>query len=278
VSGSRGEEQQIGEGVSPKSPADLAVVGVVWHWVTQKQWFGLSRGGHEVAQPSSICGYEILAELGRGTTGVVYKARHPVVAPDRLVALKMPSLGSGVDAGSRLARYHNEWNALRVLTWEPDPAIPTLYNVGGDAAGQNHYVREFIEGGTLKQLVESSGVGLRQGIRVLSTITRAVQRMHGRGIAHCNLRGSTVLVRSDGTPKLIGFGHVWPLAGAGSLPPGISGVSADVDVLALQEILAWLCSTLRQPVPAPLETVRQPGSVRNLGRFAEALGSYVVAW
>jgi serine/threonine protein kinase len=191
----------------------------------------------------------------------------------------MPSLGSGVDAASQLARYRNEWNALRVLTWEPDPVIPTLLIVGCDAAGQNHhYVREFIEGGTFKQLVESGGVDFLGGIHVLSTITRTVQRMHGRGIAHRNLRESTVLVRSDGTPKLVGFGHVWPLAGAGSLPPGMSGVSAAVDVLALQEILAWLCSTLRQPIPAPLEPGRQPGSMPDLGRFAEALGSHGEAW
>jgi serine/threonine protein kinase len=124
-----------------------------------------------------VCGYEILAELGRGTTGIVYTARHPVVKPDRLLALKMPSLGSAPEVASRLAGYQNEWNALRVLTWEPDPAIPTLYNVGCDFAGQNnYYVREFVEGSTLEQLVASGAVGLRDGIRVLSTVAGAVQR------------------------------------------------------------------------------------------------------
>lgn len=92
-----------------------------------------------VTQPTSVCGYEILAELGRGTTGIVYKARHPVVKRDRLLALKMPSLGCALEATGRLARFQNEWNALRVLTWEPDPAIPTLYGVGCNFAGQNDY-------------------------------------------------------------------------------------------------------------------------------------------
>jgi len=232
-----------------------------------------------VTQPAFVCGYEILAELGRGTTGTVYKARHPVVKPDRLLALKTPSLGSAPEAARRLARWQNEWNALRVLTWEPDPAIPTLYDVGCDFAGQNnYYVREFVDGSTLEQLVVSGAVGLREAIRVLSTIGGAVQRMHVRGIAHRNLRKSNVLVRTDDSPKLIGFGHVWPLAGTDGLPPGVSGVPAEVDVLALQELLAWLCATLRQPLPEPLEGVRQPGSVPSAGQFAMTLGCYLQAW
>jgi serine/threonine protein kinase len=225
-----------------------------------------------VIQPAVVCGYEILAELGRGT-GVVYKARHQFVNPDRLVALKMPRLGS---TASGLACFQNEWNALRALTWEPDPAIPTLYDVGCDFAGQNnYYVRELVEGSTLEQLVASGAVGLREGIRVLSTIAGAVQRMHGLWIAHCSLRASNVLVRTDGTPKLIGFGHVWPLAGADVVPQGTLGVSADVDVVALQEILAWLCAALREPIPARLGAVRQPSSVPSPARLAEALDSYL---
>src|SRR5262249_10122345 len=118
---------------------------------------------------------------------------------------------------------------------------------------------------------------MREAIRALSTITGVVQRMHSRGIAHRNLRASNVLVRTDGTAKLIGFGHVWPLARAERLPPGMAGVSAEVDVVALQETLTWLCEELHQPVPASLATVPQPGGAPNLDRFAQALGSYVEA-
>ena len=229
-----------------------------------------------MTQSTLFCGYEILSELGRGTTGIVYKARHPVVTPDRLLALKIPSIGSGPEARSRLAWYHNEWNALRVLTLEPDPAIPTLYDVGCDAAWQNdHYVREFVDGSTLEHLVTTGAIGLREGISVLATIAGAVQRMHARWIAHRNLRPSKVLVRGDGAAKLIGFGYVWPLAGADGLPAGMSGVSAEVDVLAMQRMLAWLCATLRQPVPEPLEAPQQPGAIPSPGRFAEALGSFL---
>jgi hypothetical protein len=248
-------------------------------WINEASGaFGLSRGGHAVTLPASVCGYEILAELGRGTTGIVYKARHTVVKPDRLVALKMPSLDATSEATGRLACYHNEWNALRILTWEPDPAIPTLYDVGRDFAGENDfYVREFVDGSSLEQLVASGAMGLHEGIRVLLTIAGAMQRMHALWIVHRNVRASNVLVRTDGEAKLIGFRRVWPLAGADRLPPGMSGVSAEIDVRALQEILAWLCTTLCQSVPAPLEEIRQPGAVPSLSQFVEALGRYLQA-
>jgi serine/threonine protein kinase len=228
--------------------------------------------------PASVCGYEILAELGRGPTGIVYKARHSMVEPNRLVALKMPSLGSGPEAGRLLARHENEWNALRVLTWEPDPVIPTLYNAGCDAAWQNHhYVREFVDGDTLERSVASGAVNFHEGIRVLAAIAGAVRRMHGRWIAHRNLRAPNILVRTDGAPKLIGFGHVWPLAGDDRLPPGMSGVSAEVDVRGLQGILNWLCAALPQPVPASLEAIRRPGSVASAAQFEEALSRHLHA-
>ena len=229
-----------------------------------------------VTQPASVDGYQILAELGRGTTGVVYKARHPI-KPDRLVAVKMPVLGSASESHQQLARHNNEWNALRILTWEPDPALPTLYDAGYGVLGEPFYARELMDGCPLEQLVATGTMRLREGIRILATIAGAVQRMHYRQIAHRNLRPSRILVGPDGTTKLIGFGHVGPLAGADRLPPGMSGVSAEVDVMALQEILAWLCAALRQPVPAPQEAVQQPGSVPSPGRFAEALSSYLDA-
>jgi len=237
---------------------------------------GLSRGDNLVDHPTSVGGYDILSELGRGTTGAVYKARHPFVLPDRVVALKMPLLGSASEAPLRLARYHNEWNVLRILTWEPDPAVPTLYLVGGGVPGQpNFYAREFVEGSTLEQLAAARSLTLQEGITVLAAVARAIVRVHTRGIAHCNLHPSNVLVAVDGTPKLIGFGRVELLTGSDMLPPGSAGVLPEVDVRGLQDLLRWLCVTLQQPVPAGLEWVMAPESATTASAFAEDLDSYL---
>jgi serine/threonine protein kinase len=228
-----------------------------------------------VDQPASVCGYEVLAELGRGTTGVVYRARHRFVKPNRVVALKVPLLGSVTDTTLRLACHRREWQALARLTREPDPAFPTLYDVGSEGLGQpSYYAREFVDGSTLEQLATAGTLAFRGGVGILAAVAGAVQRVHGRGIAHRNLRPSNVLVSRDGTPKLIGFGLVWVLPGSDRLPPGISG-AAEVDIRALQEMLGWLGAVLGQPLPPCLGAIRQPGSVRNPAAFAEALGSFL---
>jgi serine/threonine protein kinase len=134
-----------------------------------------------------------------------------------------------------------------------------------------------VDGSTLEQLVASRALGLHDSIGVLSAIAGAVQRMHDLLITHRNVRASNILVRTDGTPKLIGFGHVWPLAGANYLPPGMTGVSAEIDVRGLQELLGWIWATVGQRVPTMLKPVEVPGSVTTPGHFAEALDSYLQA-
>jgi serine/threonine protein kinase len=228
-----------------------------------------------VAQPFSICGYTILAELGRGTTGIVYKARHGILKPDRLVALKIPSLGPPSEQPKRLASFHREFHALAMLTHEPDPAFPTLFDVGHDNAGEHYLAREFVDGSTLERRATGGALGLREGIRILATVAGAVRELHDRGIAHRNLQPSNVLVGRDGTAKLIGFGLVWALAGSDKLPPGLSGESAEVDVRALRKMLSWLCATLRLPVPASLAAIRQFVSAPGAAPFEEALRSYL---
>jgi serine/threonine protein kinase len=224
-------------------------------------------------QSASFWGrYELLLELGRGTTGVVYKAREDIL--NRVVALKMPLLASPSEAQVRVARFHREARVLARLTSTPDPNFPELHLVG-EYQGQPFYVREFVEGNTLEQMARAGSLTLRQGITVLAAVARAIARIHAQGIAHRNLHPANVLIAVDGTPKLIGFGQVGFLAGSDMLPPGESGASAEVEVRWLQELLRWLCVALQQPVPAGLEWVMAPGSATTASAFAEDLSSYL---
>src|SRR5262245_5295420 len=108
--------------------------------------------------------YEILAEVGRGTTGIVYRAQ--CVRLHRVVALKvlLPSLACEAQARRRFLR---EARILANLTRAPDPNFPALHAVGGDDARPYH-VREFVEGETLEQRVAARSISPREGIRVLA--------------------------------------------------------------------------------------------------------------
>jgi serine/threonine protein kinase len=188
----------------------------------------------------------------------------------------MPMLSSASEATGGLARYRNEWNALRILTWDHDPVIPTLFDVGCDSVWQNNYdARELVDGSTLERLVANRLINFQDAIRILSVIAGAVQRMHELKIAHCNLRPSSILVQIDGLPKLIGFGHVWPLAGADRLAPGMSGVSPEIELRALQGILAWIIFRFHQDVPAWFNSSQLLRSMPTAGRFAATLDSYL---
>ncbi len=223
-------------------------------------------------QPPSIpsC-YPILAELGRGTSGIVYEARDPF---GRRAAVKLPLLPSLADRKARMARFHLEVQTLAYITWNPETNIPQLRDVG-ECNGQPYYVREFVDGTTLEQQALQGSPDLRTMLEFVRTIAVIVQRVHAQGFAHRNLHPSNILIASDGTPKLIGFGRVGLLAGSDKLPPGAAGVPPGVDVRGLQEIAGWLFATRRQFVPACLEAHHPSRSVMSPAEYAEAIRRYL---
>jgi serine/threonine protein kinase len=126
-------------------------------------------------------------------------------------------------------------------------------------------------GDTLEHLATARALGLREGVAFLAAIGGAVHRVHQRGFAHRNLHPSNVLIGPGDAPILIGFGLVGLLEGSALLPPGRTGVSAEVDVLALHGVLSWLYSTLGKTVPASVESMRRAGSLSSPAAFAYAL-------
>src|SRR5262245_62426151 len=102
--------------------------------------------------------YEILKELGRGTTGVVFKARQ--CALNRIVALKLPFLDPSSNVPERIARFMHEAEILASLTRDSDPDFPTLHEVG-EYQRLPYLVREFVEGSTLEQLVTARMLSVR---------------------------------------------------------------------------------------------------------------------
>src|SRR5262249_22518499 len=98
-------------------------------------------------------------------------------------------------------------------------------------------------------------IGLRAVVWVLEGAARVLDRVHRHGVAHRNLHPSNVLVAQDGTPKLIGFGYAGWLAGSDAALAGSPGVAADVDIRPIGQMLSWVCSALRKPIPASLKAI-----------------------
>jgi eukaryotic-like serine/threonine-protein kinase len=148
-------------------------------------------GGHgapvEIPAPS---GYEVLAPLGEGGMGVVYKARQ--VGLDRLVALKM------ILAGSRarhvdLARFRDEAQSIASLR---HPNIVQVFEIG-EFRGLPFFSLEFCTGGSLARALHGEPQPPVAAAGMAEVLARAVHYAHSRGIVHRDLKPGNVLLSAE---------------------------------------------------------------------------------
>jgi WD40 repeat protein/Flp pilus assembly protein TadD/tRNA A-37 threonylcarbamoyl transferase component Bud32 len=215
-----------------------------------------------------VPGYEILAELGRGGMGVVYKARQTRL--NRLVALKM--ILSGAQAGADdLARFRTEAEAIARLQ---HPNIVQIHEVG-EHEGKPFFSLEFCPGGSLDRRLAGTPLKPKAAARLIQTLARAMQAAHDKGVIHRDLKPANVLLAEDDTPKITDFGLAKKLDEEGKTATGaVMGtpsymapeqagsakgqVGPAADVYALGAIL-YECLTGRPPFKAatPLDTIMQ---------------------
>ncbi len=122
--------------------------------------------------PSTVAGYEILSELGRGGMGVVYKARQ--VSLNRIVALKMILSGQFASADQR-SRFRTEAEAIARLQ---HPNILQIYDLG-EHAGLPYFALEFCDGGSLHSRMRER-MDVRESVRLVEALARAA---HARRIS-----------------------------------------------------------------------------------------------
>jgi serine/threonine-protein kinase len=215
-------------------------------------------------------GYDILAKLGQGTTGIVYKVHDTRI--NRVAAIKTPLSYPEIDYAVRSTRFLREARALACFDGRKDVAIPPLHVIAVNN-GRPYYLRAFVEGETLEHLVANKSIQLKDSLLILVSIARTVQLVHERQFVHCNLHPSNILVAMDGSAKLIGFGRVVHIDSLAVIPAGQPRDSIDIDVEALQKTLDWLCFFLKQPVPPCVESLRYGDLPSTAGAFAEKLNS-----
>ncbi|HUI75754.1 MAG TPA: protein kinase [Candidatus Acidoferrum sp.] len=144
--------------------------------------------------------YEILAELGRGAMGVVYKARDPFIG--RLVALK--TITSGLAGKPQLLeRFYQEARSAGTLQ---HPNIVTIFELGQEK-DTPFIAMEFLEGDSLDKIVEGRPtLPLFQKLEYVVKVCEALDHAHRHGVIHRDVKPGNVMVTKDGAVKVVDFG------------------------------------------------------------------------
>ena len=143
--------------------------------------------------------YKILSQLGAGGMGEVYLAQDARLG--RKVALKLLPSCFTQDA-ERLRRFRQEASAASRLN---HPNILTIHEVGrADAA---HYIAtEYVEGQTLRGLLEQRLPGIVEALDVATQVASALAAAHAAGIIHRDVKPENIMLRRDGYVKVLDFG------------------------------------------------------------------------
>lgn len=159
-----------------------------------------------MAKAKSLGRYEIVAELGRGAMGVVYKARDPKI--DRFVALKTISLAGQEPEAERefRERFFFEAQAAGRLV---HPGIVTIFDVGEEPQRRDPYiVMEYIEGQSLSKLLsgEKKKLPFSTALRLTEELAEALDYAHAQGVVHRDMKPANILVNEEGHAKIADFG------------------------------------------------------------------------
>ncbi|GAB5443257.1 MAG: serine/threonine-protein kinase [Fuerstiella sp.] len=157
------------------------------------------RAAESSAIGSTISGFQLLEEVGRGGMGVVYRAYQESL--DRVVALKMIP-NAAFAASTDLARLRAEALAAARLN---HPNIVPVYEVG-EHNGHPWFSMQYIEGRTLADRIAHGPMPPEQAVRLLLPIVEAIGSAHEAGVLHRDLKPSNVLIAENGEPYVTDFG------------------------------------------------------------------------
>ncbi|HET9327465.1 MAG TPA: protein kinase [Candidatus Eisenbacteria bacterium] len=152
-----------------------------------------------LAAGSRIAHYEVLAALGAGGMGEVYRARDTRL--DRTVALKSLPAAFATDP-ERLARFEREAKLLASLA---HPNIAAIFGLE-ESRGAPYLVLEFVDGESLSQCLARGPLSARETIDIGVQIAQAIEAAHERGIVHRDLKPGNVMISAAGKVKVLDFG------------------------------------------------------------------------
>ncbi|WP_202614881.1 serine/threonine-protein kinase, partial [Elioraea sp. Yellowstone] len=147
--------------------------------------------------------YRIIAAIGRGAAGTVWRATDPVI--ERTVAIKTIKLDHAGDqeAAEEIARFKREAQAAGRLS---HPNVVAVYDYG-EQDGLAYLVMEHVEGGSLKGLLDKGErLPLKEVARVMDELLAALAHAHEKGVVHRDIKPANVMLTRSGQVKVTDFG------------------------------------------------------------------------
>ncbi len=143
--------------------------------------------------------YEILAPLGAGGMGEVYRARDPRLQREIAIKVLPAELASDPE---RLKRFEKEARAASALN---HPNLVTIHDIGS-ADGVEYIAMELVDGRTLREVLADGALGAKPLLTIAAQAADGLAKAHGAGIVHRDLKPENVMVTKDGFVKILDFG------------------------------------------------------------------------
>jgi len=174
-----------------------------------------------LAPGSRLGPFEIVAPLGAGGMGEVYRARDTRL--ERSVAIKLLPAAAFPANSDQLDRFEQEARSASALN---HPNIVTIYELGQD--GPTYYIAmELVEGKTLRELLVSGLLPMRKVIEIAAQVAEGLTKAHEAGITHRDLKPENLMVSHDGFAKILDFGLA-KLASPSGAHPDICNTSVEL--------------------------------------------------
>jgi len=184
----------------------------------------VSDAGHSTLTGRQLGAYRILAPIGAGGMGEVYRARDTRLGRDVAIKLLPPAFTSHPD---RLARLERE---ARVLASLNHPHIAAIYGIEDTLTGGGSSIRalilELVEGETLAERIArggSKGLPLQDALDIARQIADALDAAHQKGIVHRDLKPANIKITPQGVVKVLDFGLAKLEDGRGENADGPTG-------------------------------------------------------
>jgi non-specific serine/threonine protein kinase/serine/threonine-protein kinase len=160
----------------------------------------LDQGPPENLVGQRIGPYELISQIGRGGMGTVYLAVRADDQYRKLVAIKL--VNRGIETDPILQRFRRERQILASLD---HPNVAQLLD-GGTQDGRPYLVMEYVGGMPIDEYCNVRSLAVNERLKLFCTVCAAVQYAHQNLIVHRDLKPGNILVKADGTIKLLDFG------------------------------------------------------------------------